>query len=106
MADSVPSNVPSTNSYFKPRPPASRLFERVLIPRAKGNIKRIQIFLGDLERALELDPVAGKALLGRARALAELSRARESRQSRTDDDDVGHVLGRWVVHQFLPVRLS
>lgn len=26
------------------------LFERVLIPRAQANIKRIQIFLGDLER--------------------------------------------------------
>ncbi len=46
------------------------LFEQVLIPTAKRNIKRIQVFLGDLERAAVVRAKLAKAKQERARGLA------------------------------------
>jgi V/A-type H+-transporting ATPase subunit D len=44
------------------------LFDKVLIPRAQGNIKRIKIFLGDAERASVINSKLAKA---KQRALSE-----------------------------------
>jgi V/A-type H+-transporting ATPase subunit D len=44
------------------------LFDKVLIPRARGNIKRIKIFLGDAERASVINSKLAKA---KQRALSE-----------------------------------
>jgi V/A-type H+-transporting ATPase subunit D len=47
------------------------LFERILIPNAKRNIQRIQIFLGDLERAAVVTSKLAKAKQQGGRMTAE-----------------------------------
>ena len=46
------------------------LFDQILIPRARKNIKRIQIFLGDLERAAVTRAKLAKGKGEKARAAA------------------------------------
>jgi V/A-type H+-transporting ATPase subunit D len=47
------------------------LFERILIPNAKRNIQRIQIFLGDIERAAVVTSKLAKAKQQGGRTTAE-----------------------------------
>jgi V/A-type H+-transporting ATPase subunit D len=49
------------------------LFEKVLIPDAKGDIARIQIFLSDVERAAVVTSKIAKAKRARERAAAARS---------------------------------
>jgi V/A-type H+-transporting ATPase subunit D len=44
------------------------LFEKILIPTAKKNIKRIQIFLGDAERSAIVRSKIAKAMRAEKRA--------------------------------------
>ncbi len=53
------------------------LFDQILIPTAKRNIKRIQIFLGDLERAAVVRSKLAKAKQVKARSAALVGGVRE-----------------------------